>query len=113
MQLQRSLSALPGVVDAAVVMATPANREVLEATGFSAEGVDASPEDLLIVVKAADAAAAASALAQVDDLLKRRRSTTEQDYRPRSLRSAASALPDANWVLIPVPGRRSGAARRN
>ena len=51
MLLQRSLASLPDVVDAAVVMATPANREVLEATGFSAADIEASPEDLLIVVK--------------------------------------------------------------
>lgn len=107
MQLQRSLSALPDVVDAAVVMATPANRDVLEATGFALTGIDASPEDLLIVVKAADDQAASAALAQVDELLARRRSSTAQAgaYRPRSLRAAASALPSARWVLISAPGR--------
>ena len=107
MLLQRSLASLPDVVDAAVVMATPANREVLEATGFSAADIEASPEDLLIVVKAGDAQAAAAALSQVDELLKQRRSTAAHAdaYRPRGLRAAASALPDANWVLISVPGR--------
>jgi FdrA protein len=53
MQLQRKLAALPGIEDAGVVMATPANKELLE--GFellSPEGVQAGPDDLLIVVKA-------------------------------------------------------------
>ena len=33
MQLQRALAALPGVLDAGVVMATPANRELLAVSG--------------------------------------------------------------------------------
>lgn len=105
MQLQRSLAALPDVQDAAVVMATPANRDVLASTGFSLADIDAKPEDLLIVVKATSASAAAAALAQVDSLLTRRLTAASADYRPRSLRAAASALPDANWVLVSVPGR--------
>lgn len=105
MQLQRALAALAGVEDAAVVMATPANREVLASTGFDVEGIEAKPEDLLIVVKASDQPAAAAALAQVDALLTRKRSDTGSDYRPRSLRAAASALPEADWVLVSTPGR--------
>lgn len=107
MQLQRALVALPHVLDAAVVMATPANREILAATGFSTTDIDAAPEDLLIIVKADDAATARAALAQVDELLKQRRSTSTPSgtYRPRSLRAAVSALPDAHWVLVSVPGR--------
>lgn len=105
MQLQRALAALPDVEDAAVVMATPANRDVLSSTGFSVEEIDAKPEDLLIVVKAASTEAATAALSQVDALLTRRRATATSDYRPRSLRAATSALPDSHWVLVSVPGR--------
>ncbi|MCS6843948.1 MAG: acyl-CoA synthetase FdrA [Caldilineales bacterium] len=109
MQLQRSLAALPGVVDAAVVMATPANRELLESTGFALAGVEAGPEDLLVVVKADDAEAAAAALAEADRLLEQRRAAGPAGapgaYRPRSLAAAASALPEAHWVLVSVPGR--------
>jgi FdrA protein len=107
MQLQRALAALPDVEDAAVVMATPANRELLEATGFDVAAIAAKPEDLLIVVKGATPEAAAAALGQVDELLKRRArgSAAGDSYRPRSLRTAAAAATDASWVLISVPGR--------
>ena len=105
MQLQRALAALPEVEDAAVVMATPANRDVLASTGFDVATIEAKPEDLLIVVKAGSQQAADAALSQVDALLIRKQSSAGSDYRPRSLRAAASALPDANWVLISVPGR--------
>ncbi len=106
MQLQRALAGLPGVLDAGVVMATPANREVLAASGLEpGEDVAAGPHDLLIAVKAETDAAAGEALARVDALLQVRRSGGEQDFRPRSLATALKMLPEARWVLISVPGR--------
>ncbi len=105
MQLQKSLADLPGVIDAGVVMATAANRELLQATGFDLANVGAGADDLLIVVRAKSEEKASTAIGQVDELLKKRRSGTTQDFRHRSLRGAADALPEANWVLISVPGR--------
>ena len=109
MQLQKSLAGLPGVVDAGVVMATPANRDLLQATGFDLGGMEAGADDLLIVVKADSEVEAAAAIAQVDDLLKRRRSAASHDFRPRSLKGAADTMPDANWTLISIPGRYAAA----
>ena len=105
MQLQKALAGLPGVLDAGVVMATPANRDLLLASGFDLSGMDAKADDLLIVVKAEGEAQAVEAIGQVDELLKRRRSTATQDFRPRSLKGAVNNLPQAQWVLISVPGR--------
>ena len=105
MQLQKSLANLPAVLDAGVVMATPANRELLVASGFSLADIEVQADDLLIIVKADSETAASDAINQVDDLLKQQRATTAQDYRPRSLQGAVDNLPAANWVLISVPGR--------
>jgi FdrA protein len=106
MQLQRALAGLPGVLDAGVVMATPANLDVLAASGLEpSEEVAAGPHDLLIAVKAESNAAAGEALARVDALLQVRRSGGEQDFRPRSLATALKMLPETRWVLISVPGR--------
>ena len=106
MQLQRALSTLPGVLDAGVVMATPANREILAASGLTpGQEIEAGPHDLLIAVKAENEAAAGEALARVDSLLQVRRAGGEQEFRPRSLASALKLLPEARWVLISVPGR--------
>jgi FdrA protein len=105
MQLQKSLAELPGVIDAGVVMATPANRDLLQATGFDLGRIEASSDDLLIVVKGDSEAEATAAVGQIDDLLKRRRSTAAHDFRQRSLKGAVDTLPDANWVLISLPGR--------
>ncbi len=106
MQLQRNLAALPGVEDAGVVMATPANLELLaDSNLLVAESKAARPDDLLIVVRAGNEADATSALGQVDELLKKRRKGGDQAFRPRSLTAAAKNLPSAEWVLISLPGR--------
>jgi FdrA protein len=96
MRLQRALAALPGVEDAGVVMATPANCELLDQSGLLEAAPVAGPNDLLLVIKAADAAAASSALAQVDALLAQRSSGAgDAEYQPRSLASAVRQLPEA------------------
>jgi FdrA protein len=113
MQLQRSLAALPGVLDAGVVMATPANCELLAGSDLlPAEARVAGSDDLLIVVKAENEAAAVAAVAQLDGLLARRRSQARQTFRPRSLESALKTLPQAQWVMISVPGRYATAVAR-
>jgi len=113
MQLQRGLLGLSGVVDAGVVMATPANRELLAANNLLPESITANPDDLLIVVKANDDASATDAIGKVDELLTRRKSSNSQnDFRPRSLSGAVKQLPEANWVLISVPGRYAAGVAR-
>jgi FdrA protein len=113
MQLQRGLIGLPGVLDAGVVMATPANRDLLAANNLLPDSITASPDDLLIVVKASDDRSATEAIGQVDELLTRRKSSAvSQDFRPRSLSAAVKQLPEANWVLVSVPGRYAAGVAR-
>lgn len=112
MQLQRSLADLPGVIDAGVVMATPANKELLAASGLAVES-PAGSDDLLIVVKAGDEITAGDALRQVDALLARRRRSVTQEFRPHSLDVAVKQLPEAQWALISVPGRYAAGVARN
>ena len=113
MQLQRGLLELSGVVDVGVVMATQANRDLLAANNLLPDSISANPDDLLIVIKADAEASATDAIGKVDELLARRKSSAvSQDFRPRSLSSAAKQLPDANWVLISVPGRYAARVAR-
>ncbi|MDH5606202.1 MAG: FdrA family protein, partial [Anaerolineae bacterium] len=106
MQLQRQLAALPGVDDAGVVMATPANKELLKDFDLLTEDGDrANPDDLLIVVRAATEKDGQTALSQIDELLKRRRSSVSEEFRPKSLDAAVKQLPEASLVMISVPGR--------
>ncbi|HEY5729181.1 MAG TPA: acyl-CoA synthetase FdrA [Anaerolineales bacterium] len=113
MQLQRGLVSLPGVIDAGVVMATQANRELLLANNLLPDEAKANPDDMLIVVKADTEKSAFDAIAKVDELLTRRKSTAvSEDFRPRSMSGAVKQLPDANWVLISVPGRYAAGVAR-
>ncbi len=115
MQVQRALTERPGVLDAAVVMATSANLQLLAAGALlTPNAPTAQPDDLFIVVQAESAAAAAAALRQVDGLLHARRVTAAgQTFRPRSLASALLQAPQAEWVLISTPGRyAAGVARQ-
>lgn len=113
MQLQRALTALPGVLDAGVVMGTAANKDLLAQNGLlTAEVETAAADDLCIVVKAEDETQAQAALAQVDDLLRRRRHDGDQEYRPKSLATAATMLPEAQWVLVSVPGQHAAGVAR-
>jgi len=116
MQLQRSLAALSGVLDAGVVMGTDANKDILAQSDLlTPQARAAAADDLVIVVRAEDDAGAQAALDQVDALLARRRAGAElgEAYRPKSLESAAQMLPAAQWVLVSVPGRyAAGVARQ-
>ncbi len=114
MQLQRALTELPGVLDAGVVMGTDANKDLLAQVDLlTPEAKAAQADDLVIVVKAETEDAARAALAQVDELLARRRSRVSQAFRPKSLESAANVLPEAQWVLISVPGRYAAGVARD
>ncbi len=98
MQLQRSLADLPGILDAGVVMATPANRDLLAESDLQVE-TEAGSDDLLIVVSAEDEQAGDAALALVDELLSKRRSSGVQAFRPRSLDAAANSLVGSQWAI--------------
>ena len=114
MLLQRALAALPGIQDAGVVMGTPANKELLAQSDLLTEDLQAAaPEDLVLVVKAESEKAGLAALARVDELLAARRSQQTDAYRPKSLASASRMLPEAEWVLVSVPGRYAAAVARD
>ncbi len=116
MQLQRSLVELPGVLDAGVVMGTDANKDILAQSDLLSPQVQAAiADDLVIVVKGNDNASARAAIEKVDELLTARRGTgIDEEYLPKSLETAVKMLPDAQWILISVPGRfAAGVARQS
>lgn len=114
MQLQRALLDEPGVLDAGVVMGTDANKEILAQNNLlTEEARSANPEDLVIAIRAESEEAARAALSRVDALLQRRQAQTQSLYRPRSLENALRQLPEAEWVLVSVPGRYAAGVARD
>lgn len=114
MQLQRALADLPGVLDAGVVMGTPANKELLTQSSLDTDdALRAAPEDLILVVQAESEQAGRAALAKVDDLLSARRTQQTGAYRPKTLSSATRMIPEADWTLVSVPGAYAAAVARD
>ena len=115
MLVAQAVLKLPGVQDAAVVMGTPANREIIDSAGLlTPEAAGARPDDLLIVIKAEDEASALAALAQAEEILaaKAPRAETGAAQRPNSLASAIAAAPGANLAVISVAGRYAAGEAR-
>ncbi len=113
MQLQGALAKLPGILDAGVVMGTPSNLDLLAANDLLPQEVaGARPDDLVLVVRAESREAAAAALAEVERLMERPAAAAGDEFRPRSLASAAKLLPEASWVTVSVPGRYAAAVAR-
>ena len=107
MRLSRTIAATDGVEEVALMMATPANREIMAEAGVLAEtGRVAGAGDLVIAVRAATQEAAEAALAEAAAGLDRPAASGGPGaaWRPRSIRSAVAALPGANLALISVPG---------
>ncbi len=108
MLVARELSRLPGVRDAAVVMGTEANKSLLEQSGLLSQPAQAAtPNDLVLVVAAEDQEVAKAALKTAEALLARRAEPAGGglDFRPRTLRSAVKAQPEANVAVISIAGR--------
>jgi FdrA protein len=103
----RELSALEGIQDAAVVMATQANKSILANAGLLTEEARAAgPNDLLIAVQSENPSLAEAALQRVASLLKRKVTAQEMgEYTPKTIRGALSAHPTVNVAVISVAGR--------
>ena len=114
MQISRSLASGEGVEDAALMMATPANLEILSDAGLLAEDRPAAgPADLLIAVRASDQAAGEMALVlAAAGLEKPGVAAPGEAYQPRTLQGAARLNPEANLALISVPGDFAGLEAR-
>ena len=122
MQAYAAAKSLPGVDEAACVMGTDRNREMLASKGLLPAETDGAggavgPDDLLIVLQGRDAAELDRALAAVDGLLAPPRPTAgglgvEAPRAPRTLARALDRLDGANLALISLPGAYAAAEAR-
>lgn len=107
MQLSQTLESQPHVHQAAVMMGTPQNRDLLRAAGLlTSEGEASGANDLLICVQADTPETAAAALQRARELCMQHQvhRDTEGEAAPRTLTTALRRMPDANLVCISVPG---------
>lgn len=115
MKIARSLTGMPGVDDAAAIMATEPNLQLLSEAGLAPfAGVEGrvGPSDVLIVVRTSDDSTAEAALRAAEEQLGQRpgmagdgdASMQAGQRQPRSLEEAAQLHPDARLAVISVPG---------
>ncbi len=115
MRLSRKIAGLPGVVEAALMMGTPANKQIMADAGLlDASGKAAESGDLVLGIRAESPAAAAAARDQAVGLLDapRRRGGDAAAWRPRTIRAAVELAPESNLALISVPGDFAAAEAR-
>ena len=122
MQIAAMIEGREGIERAGLVMATPANRDVLEAAGLVTDAVDgAGPNDLVVAVAAVDDATASAAL---DDASERLSGGDGGSHgavdgaggstatRASTLAEGVAELDGANLVLIATPGAYATAEAR-
>lgn len=108
MSVSQQIAALPGVEQAVIVMATEHNKALLAGVGLLTDAADAAlPDDLVVAIQARDAAALQAAIEAAEATLKRGGSSgnaAATTAAPRTLNAALKQLPDADLVVISVPG---------
>ncbi len=116
MRLSRGIADMADVVEAAVMMGTPSNKQIMDDAGLLAgDGRAAEAADLILGVRATTVTAAESALAEANRLLDQPTGSRGdgETWRPKTIRAAVAAAPDANLALISVPGEFAAAEARD
>lgn len=113
MRIAEKLLADPDVSRATLVMATPANKDILKEAGLlNAESEASAPSDLIIVVESASASTAETAFALVDASLQggsQVASGPSREVAPKTIAMGKARLDGANIAQISVPGAYAGA----
>mgnify|MGYP006178629683 CR=1 FL=1 len=107
MRMSRNIADMEGIEEAAMMMGSPSNRQIMEDAGLLIEyGKEAGGGDLIIGIRAVSQQIADAALAEAKTLLDRptRSSAGGEAWRPRTLRAALKMKTEANLALISVPG---------
>jgi len=106
MRMSKSLASMSGITEAAMMMGTPSNIDIMTDAGLiDGTNCEAGPGDLVIAVQGNDEASVVSAVDAAENLLSAPKANAEgETWQPRSLRTAKSLEPEANLALISVPG---------
>ncbi|MEN2974437.1 MAG: hypothetical protein ABDH32_02525 [Candidatus Caldarchaeales archaeon] len=108
MQLSEEVKKIDGVVDAALVMGTSTNKEILERLGLlTDEGRAATPNDLVLAIKARDENLLPNIISNIEDMLTKPSISLQPSIEKTyfSLDSALEDMPDVNLAVISIPGQ--------
>ncbi len=111
----REITAMPGIEDASIVMATNENLAILKNAGMLPSSIaDASGNDLIIAVRAEQEEQADAAIGAVEQVLGEMRNKQDDgtQFAPKSLDAALQVMPAASLSLISVAGKYAVAEAR-
>ena len=112
MQVAQNLQKESGVQQAAALMGTENNRQLLRGVGFAETEISAAgSNDLIIALQGSEQEAISSILAHIDDWLIRRPSAVSA-MSLHTLDDALGRQPRSNLVAISVPGEYAGKEAR-
>jgi len=115
MRLSRHIAGMDGVIEAALMMGSPSNLQIMADAGLLAEDREqAGGGDLVIAISTIDPQVADSALQEARQLLEKpsRGGVSGNAWRPHTVESAVAALPGANLALISIAGDYAMAEAR-
>jgi len=114
MRISRSISALSGVQNAALMIGSITNKALLRESGLlDGEAEAAGANDLIVAVLGSNQETAAAALQQAASLLDSPGSTyKETAQNPKSIGEAIRLQPESNLALISIPGEFAASEAR-
>jgi succinyl-CoA synthetase alpha subunit len=102
LHLSEEARRIDGIQDAAVVMGTTTNKEILEKLGLlTKDGRLASPNDMILAIKVASSTLAQTALQKLERLILQPASMGHDSV---TLDESFETLPDANLAMVSLPG---------
>ena len=103
LRLSESAKKIDGVTDAAIVMGTSTNKEILAKLGLLTEdGKVATDSDMILAVSAESPALIENGLALIQEMVLRPPASKGQSYY--DVDGALHALPDADLAVVSIPG---------
>lgn len=110
MLISKDIKAMDGVEEALVGMGTDLNKELAGNLNLMNSELDSlTANDFFIVVRTDSEDRMAKIVEKVDDLLNQKKVDAGSDYRPATIDSATGHMPDANMIIISVPGKYAAA----
>lgn len=108
MQLSEEVKKIDGVVDAALVMGTYTNKEILEKLNLlTDEGRAATANDLILAIRAKDESLLPKIVSMIEDMLMRPSTILQptMDKTYFTIETALEAMPDINLAVVSIPGQ--------
>lgn len=108
MLLTNSIAEMEGINKVSIMMGTPANKDILAASGLGTPELEqAGANDIAIVMDIVNEDMTSEVLANVNTFLARQgeQASTQTEQTVRSWEQAFDSAPNANLVLVSIPGR--------